>query len=1184
MIYSAGKIITLEYPAQMRLSQIRIAGFKSFVDPSKIGFPANITGIVGPNGCGKSNVIDAVRWVMGESSARNLRGESMEDVIFSGSSGRQPVGQASVELVFDNSDGRVKGEYAKYNEISVKRIATRVGKSKYFLNNTRCRRRDIADIFLGTGLGPRSYSIIEQGMVSRIIDAKPDELRVYLEEAAGISKYKERRRETETRIRHTRENLERLTDLIDEIDKQLTRLDRQSKMAEKYKQLKQDQRRLEAESLLLQKQAFDEEIEAQKRKLAAVETGMEERTAGLRETEREIEQGRQKLVEANELHNQVQGQFYKLGSDISGKEQAIEHEKNLRQRNRQELAGLQQSLQEAEKMLSGDGDRLQQLALQLGDITPRLDSDNLKLHQQQQALEQAETKMHEWQEIWDQFRREFHQVHEAAQIENRGIEHIERQVQHTEQQRARLQQELDNLDSSEAVREIEKLEIEVEARSDEYAATTAQVQIRADEIQALRASCEDTASQLDEKRGQLQTLRGRMSSLQALQQHALSDTSDEVGQWLERNNIDSSRRLTSLLKVKGNIEKAVEVVLAPFLGAYTVDLGQSIPDAVVPNQNFAIFERNPIPAAGPKRDWPRLADYIDCDIDLSSILEGIYLCQDIQDLRVKRPQLKAGESLVTAHGLWAGGNWILQLSDEDEQAGMLARAQEIEKLRGQLKQAVAAATDTKSRYDGDRQRLVKLEQEWDSDQKTLARLQQLLSELRQQLSNRQSQAEQVQLRRDQLHAELGEIDELKAGHASELQVNSNKRNEFLEQIEKMTELEITLLEQKDDRQRRLSETREGLQQARENAHQQQIQLQSLEAEQRAAQSNIARVRQQSEQFEKRIEELDAVVNGLDDPIASLELELQALLQQRNLNEQELSASQQAVGELENLQRQLEQERNNRQHRVDEYRNELEQERLRLQEAIVRCKTIEEQLQKTGEDVDTLRQNLDPEAELSQWAQRLETLNNRIERLGPINLAAIDEFKEQAERRQYLDAQNQDLILALDTLEGAIRKIDRETRDRFKETFEQVNSRIAERFPKLFGGGEACLEMTENDLLNTGVLIMARPPGKRVTNLQLLSGGEKALTAVALIFAIFELNPSPFCMLDEVDAPLDDANVGRFCAMVAEMSEQVQFIMITHNKITMEIAQNLTGVTMHEPGVSRLVSVDVGEAVVLAGVQ
>ena len=326
------------------------------------------------------------------------------------------------------------------------------------------------------------------------------------------------------------------------------------------------------------------------------------------------------------------------------------------------------------------------------------------------------------------------------------------------------------------------------------------------------------------------------------------------------------------------------------------------------------------------------------------------------------------------------------------------------------------------------------------------------------------------------------------------------------------------------------------------------------------------------------------MNSDVDPIAELEAALQELLKLRNQNEQELGSAQQAVSELDNRQRELETERNTRQQHVDDFRNQLEQERLQLQEASIRCNTIEEQLQKTGQDIAALQQDLDPEAELDEWSLRLEKLNKRIDRLGPINLAAIDEQKEQAERKQYLDAQHQDLLSALETLEDAIRKIDRETRDRFKNTFEQVNNRLIERFPKLFGGGEAHLEMTENDLLNTGVQIMARPPGKRITNLQLLSGGEKALTAVALIFAIFELNPSPFCMLDEVDAPLDDANVGRFCTMVMEMSEQVQFIIITHNKITMEMAQGLNGVTMHEPGVSRLVSVDVGEAVVLAGVQ
>jgi chromosome segregation protein len=1168
----------------MRLSQIKISGFKSFVDPTKIAFPANITGIVGPNGCGKSNVIDAVRWVMGESSARNLRGESMEDVIFSGSSSRQPVGQASVELIFDNTDGRVTGEYAKYNEISVKRIATRVGKSKYFLNNTRCRRRDIADIFLGTGLGPRSYSIIEQGMVSRIIDAKPDELRVYLEEAAGISKYKERRRETETRIRHTRENLDRLVDLIEEIDKQLTRLDRQSKTAEKYKSLKQDQRRLEAESLLLQKRVFDDEIDAQKRKLGSAETAMEGGTAGLRETEREIEEARQKLAQASEQHNQVQGRYYQLGSEISGKEQAIEHQKNLRQLNRQELASLEQSLKESHRILADDEARLLEFEQKLEGITPGIESSNDSLHKQQQALSQAEEKMQQWQELWDQFRREFHQVHEAAQIENRGIEHIERQVQRTDQQRARLQQELDTLDASEAAREIDELQASVDASAEEYAATMAQAQTRADQIQQLRGSCEQAANALDERRNEVQTLRGRLASLEALQQHVLAETSDEIKDWLARNNIDSGRRLTSLVKTRGNIEKALEVVLSSFLGAYCVRPGESIPDAFVPNHNLSVFDCEPVHLRPPERDWPRLSDYIDCEVDLSTILDGVYLCQDLQDLRARRPQLKSGESLVTPQGLWAGGNWILQLGDEDQHAGMLARAQEIEQIQARLSEITQAAMAMKSRYDGDRQRLQALEQEWDQSQKSLAQLQHQLSDLRQQLGNRQSHAEQVQNRRHQLHVELAELEELKTGHTTELQSNSAKRNDFLEQIEQMSELESGLLEQKTQLQQQLAKDREALQQARESAHRQQIEQQALESEQRATRSNIERVRQQNEQFSIRIGDLDSAINGADDPIEELEIALQELLKLRNDNEQELNQSQKKVGELDNRQRTLEGERNSRQQKVDEMRNQLEQERMLLQEARIRCNTIEEQLQKSGQDIEQLLQDLDAEAELEEWSRRLDKLNNRIERLGPINLAAIEEYQEQAERKQYLDAQHEDLISALETLEDAIRKIDRETRDRFKDTFEQVNTRMGERFPKLFGGGEAHLEMTENDLLNTGVQIMARPPGKRVTNLQLLSGGEKALTAVALIFAIFELNPSPFCMLDEVDAPLDDANVGRFCSMVAEMSEQVQFIMITHNKITMEIAQSLNGVTMHEPGVSRLVSVDVGEAVVLAGVQ
>jgi len=1169
----------------MRLSQIKIAGFKSFVDPTTFVFPSNITAIVGPNGCGKSNVIDAVRWVMGESSAKNLRGDSMEDVIFSGSSTRKPIGQASVELIFDNSDGRISGEYAKYNEISVKRLATRTGQSRYYLNNTHCRRRDIADIFLGTGLGPRSYSIIEQGMVSRIIDAKPEELRVYLEEAAGISKYKERRRETENRIRNTRENLERLTDLIDEIGKQLRRLDRQSRTATKYKLLRQEQRKIEAESLLLQKISYDKDIASQTQKLNRVETSMQKELAQFRNVEKQIEEWRQKLVEATDQHNQVQGQYYQLGSDISTQEQGIEHLKNLHQHNSQELKNVQQSLLESQELKDFDGQKMAKLESDLAGIRPLLEAMMNELDAREESATRTETGMNSWQDNWDLFNSDFHRAHESAEIENRGIQHIEKQLQQAQQRRNGLQQELESLDTSPYTNEIKTLEIDAEAKSQEHAATLEQVQTRAEDIQNLRGLIDSQSTLLDQKRSQVQTLKGRLSSLEALQQHVLAESGDEIREWLKRNRIDTEKRLTEVIKVKNNLEKAAEVVLGPFLSAYCVAPGHSLPDAPVPNHNIALFERQPRQGSNrQQRDWPRLLDSIDCEIDLSALLSGIYLCQNTQELTQRRLELEDGESLVTATGLWAGPNWLLQLGDGDQRSGMLSRKQEITSIRSQLDEISSSAMALKSQIDGDRERLQHSEQQWQEDQRSLNTLNNELSDIRNQLSRRKGHVEQVQSRDTQLQQELQELDDVQKKHETELVLNSGKRKQFLQQIESKSADKSTLLAQKTELQQNLIAARDALQEYREKYHRLQMQSQSLESALASTQSNIQRVDQQSKQFELRIKTLGSAVEDALEPIDAMESSLQTLLKNRNQNQQELGKSQEKVTRLDNQQRELEVQRNHLQLALDEIRNQLEVERMQKQELAILCNTVDQQLLKTGFDSEELNTELDAKAETGEWQKRLEALNKRIDRLGPINLAAIDEYKEQSERKDYLDAQNEDLVTALETLESAIRKIDIETKTRFKETFDQVNRRIADRFPKLFGGGEARLELTENNLLDTGVMVMARPPGKRITNLQLLSGGEKALTAVALIFSIFELNPSPFCMLDEVDAPLDDANVGRFCAMVEEMSEQVQFIMISHNKITIELARNLNGVTMHEPGVSRLVSVDVGEAVELAEAQ
>ena len=1168
----------------MRLNQIKIAGFKSFVDSTKIIFPANITGVVGPNGCGKSNVIDAVRWVMGESSARHLRGDSMADVIFSGSSGRRPVGQASVELIFDNAAGRLQGEYVKYNEISIKRIATRAGQSKYFLNNTHCRRRDIADVFLGTGLGPRSYSIIEQGMVSRVIDAKPEELRVYLEEAAGISKYKERRRETETRMRHIRENLARLVDLIDEVDKQIARLDRQSKTAEKFKTLKQAQRKLAAESLLLQKIAFDSDVEAQTRALASVENTMQNHLSQLRTVEKQIELCRQQLFDATDKNLQVQSQYYQLGADISNKEQAIEHQQDLRQHNRQELENLQQSSQEVQQLLQSDQQRQSHLESTLAALKPQLEASRQQLQSSDARLVAVESEMADWQAQWDNFQQAFHQLHESAQLENRSNEHIERQIQQTQERCARLQQEAQSLDISVYEQEIVELEHSITAREQEHAATLAQFESKAHDILQLRQNIDQQSAQLDAKRNQTQTLQGRLSSLEAWQQHVLTETSDATKNWLARHQIDSSKRLAEMLKVYDQAEKAVEVVLGPFLGAYCIAPGQSIPDTLVTDDGMALIDRQKAEPVQARHDWPRLIDSIACAIDLSALMSDIYLCQDRQELAYRKSQLRAGESLVTREGCWAGTNWVLQLGESDPRSGMLVREQEIKAIRKQLRELTQTTFLLKSQIDGERQRLQYLEQQRDQDQRDLNQLHQQISDTGRQLSQRKGKVEQAGYRYRQIQTELQELDELQKKYKLELKTNRAKRNEMLTQIEQMAGQESKLQDHKAQLQKNLSQNRIRLQQSRDYHHQLQMQQQAQQSEQQAIQTNIGRLHQQREQFNRRLQALNTAINQAEQPLAGLQSDLQTLLASRNLKQQALQHSQEKVSELDNQQRQLEQQRHQLQQQNDEVRNQLEEKRMQCQALQIRVKTITEQLQKTGFDTAELAKQLDPAAKPSAWQERLQTLNSQIERLGPINLAAIDEYHEQSARKQYLDTQNQDLESALTTLETAIRKIDKETRARFRDTFDQINNRIGERFTRLFGGGEAHLQLTEDDLLNTGVMIMARPPGKRVTSLQLLSGGEKALTAVALIFAIFELNPSPLCMLDEVDAPLDDTNVGRFCSMVEEMSAQVQFILITHNKITMEIAHNLNGVTMHEPGVSRLVSVDVNKAMEMTGEQ
>jgi len=1163
----------------MRLSQIKISGFKSFVDPTKIQFTANLTGIVGPNGCGKSNVIDAVRWVMGESSAKHLRGESMDDVIFSGSSTRKQVGQATVELLFDNTQGKAQGEYAKFNEISVKRLVSRDGQSKYFLNNTRCRRRDIADLFLGTGLGPRSYAIIEQGMITRIIDAKPEELRVYFEEAAGISKYKERRRETATRMKHTRENLERLTDVRDEVEKNIKRLDRQAKTADKYKILKNQSRRINAELLILQREQYKKQFDHVHSVIQALEIKMQSGVAELRKTEAELEQLRQQLIEANEQHNAVQGNFYRIGSDISSKEQLLTHQKQQLALNQQAIQKSNDSLANKRHALHDDKMALKNLELKNEHIKPNIKQAIKQQEYLENALTESEHAMLTWQKEWDEFNKQFHDVQQAAQLENKSIEHIEKQLLQLNNRLNSFKVELKTLDADVYNDEITSLEQHAEKAQLSINQHQKSIEAQQLTISQTRQWINDNDTILDAKRSEVQTLRGTFSSLQTLQDGILNQSSDSLNQWLKQHGLDSADRLTDVIKVSNGAEKAVEVVLNNLLGAYCTPSIHTYAASLktIHDDNVILIDekKSQHTSITVRKDWVLLTSQIQSEYDVTSLLGLVYLCDEDQ-LELRRQTLACYESLITPDGVWYGLNWMMQAGN-DANNGVIQRDKEISQIKLQLNEITQSALEVKSKLDADKQQLNATEKSLSQKQIEANQYQKQLSSTQQSLVQKKERQQQVISRQQRIENDMSSIRSEADYLSADLKVITLKRNDNLLIINALNDKRDVISSKKDSLSSVLQKARIDQKENSNELHRLKIQEQANASEIRNTTQNLERMQREESQLKQRLTDAQLSIGEADQPIHELEQSLQNLLTEKNKQTEVLQQSQSLVSQLDGEQRYAEGQRVGHNSVIEQLRTETETERLQSQEIKVRIQTFDEQLQQTDFNVTDLQQELAENANISTHQHESEDLNRRINQLGQINLAAIEQFEEESERKKYLDEQDDDLNKSLLTLEQAIKKIDRETKDRFKELFDQVNERMKERFPKLFGGGEAHLELTENDLLTTGVVIMARPPGKRVNSLQLLSGGEKALTAVALIFAIFELNPSPFCMLDEVDAPLDDANVGRFCAMVKEMSEQVQFIFISHNKITMELADNLNGVTMHEPGISRLVTVNLEAA-------
>ncbi|WP_341303051.1 chromosome segregation protein SMC [Pseudomonas sp. TMP25] len=1159
----------------MRLKCIKLAGFKSFVDPTTVSFPSNMAAVVGPNGCGKSNIIDAVRWVMGESSAKNLRGESMTDVIFNGSNTRKPVSQASIELIFDNSDGTLTGEYAGYNEISIRRRVTRDSQNTYFLNGTKCRRRDITDIFLGTGLGPRSYSIIEQGMISKLIEAKPEDLRNFIEEAAGISKYKERRRETETRIRRTHENLARLTDLREELERQLERLHRQAQSAEKYQQYKAEERQLKAQLTALRWQALNEQVGQREALISNQEIAFEALVAEQRNADASIERLRDGHHELSERFNVVQGRFYSVGGDIARIEQSIQHGQQRLRQLHDDLNDAERARLETESHLGHDRSLLATLAEELEMLLPEQELTAAAAEESAVVLEASESAMQAWQVQWDGFNQRSAEPRRQADVQQSRIAQLEQSLERLAERQRRLTDELQQLAADPQDAAIIELSEQIAASDIGLEALQREEEQQTERLQQLRTDLQQAGQSQQQAQGELQRLNGRLASLEALQQAAL-DPGKGAGDWLREQHLSERARMADGLHVEAGWELAVETVLGADLQAVLLDDFQGL--------DFSGLSQGDLRLASPRKGGVRVAgsllDKVQTSVDLAPWLSKVKPVQSLEQALAARLTLADDESLISQDGYWVGRYFLRVRRASDGQSGVLARGQEIQRLslEREEREATLDLLDQRLKQLRDSQQV---QEEQREQQRRQAQDQaRHLGELKAQLSAGQARVEQLTLRRSRLDSEQVALAEQRESEHEQLGESRLYLQEALDAMASDNEQRESLLASRDSLRERLDRIRQDARQHKDHAHQLAVRLGSLKAQHDSTQQALHRLELQAERLHEKREQLNLNLGEGEAPLEELRMKLEEQLDKRMAVEDELKLARLALEDADRELRDVEKRRTLAEQQAQLVRGQLEQQRMDWQALSVRRKALQDQLLEDNYDLHGVLVSLPAEAGETVWEEELERLSARIQRLGPINLAAIDEYQQQSERKQYLDAQNADLVEALDTLENVIRKIDKETRNRFKETFDQINSGLQALFPKVFGGGNAYLELTGEDLLDTGVTIMARPPGKKNSTIHLLSGGEKALTALALVFAIFKLNPAPFCMLDEVDAPLDDANVGRYARLVKEMSATVQFIYITHNKIAMEMADQLMGVTMHEPGCSRLVAVDVEQALAL----
>jgi chromosome segregation protein len=1167
----------------MRLKSIKLWGFKSFVDATQLQLLGNRTAIVGPNGCGKSNIVDAIHCVLG-STSKNLRADLMSDVIFNGTTTRKPVGQASIELAFDNSSGRIGGEYAQYPEISVRRELNRDGQSNYYINGTSCRRRDITDIFLGTGLGQNSYAIIGQGTIARLIEAKPEELRNHVEEAAGTSKYKERRRETENRIKHTRENLDRLNDLREEQIKQLSHLQRQANAAERFKTLKQEHRLLKAQLQAILWQSLSEQIGSYDSQIKTQETLLEAKLAELTHIDAEVESQRSIRIELNDKYSDIQSGYYGLGADITGLEQRITHSKERIRQLENDAQQLETSYQELTTQNAEDQQQIEERSEEVIQVELNFEQFKDQAETLQESLSNAQQAMHQWQEQWDAFNTASAQTSKQIEVEKTKIHHLEQKQQSLLQRIARIRDEETQQNSEELLQEVlvfKEQQSLCQARLEELQATLDGLH---DKITSQRVAYQEAQQQVTILTKELRDQQAKYASLEALQRIALGKSDTEITGWLQNHALEKRPRLAEGLTVESGWEVAVETALESHLDAIGLDDFNDIREAIVSLQNADVtfFNINSAQSnAETNAKLIPLKSKLSTQWPALNLLQHVYCVEDLNEALQAYPLLQSHESIMTRDGIWLSSSWLKIARQVTQKSGVLQREQDIKEVQRII-------SDKQNILDNHERDCLRMQdqlnfytEEREAMQHQYQSLKAKNSDYLAQIRAKENYAAQLQLKQASLMEEMQESDK----QLVEVEQSLEESRTHLAQISELVLDEKSqreqLLNSKEQFRVELDQVREQTAYYKQNASEAQLRLESIRNQVQFLTQNISRTQRQLATIEERRIQLKESLAEMQSPLPELTQELQQTLAKRALIESDLKEAKAQLDNVDNAIAVHEKNRHSFEKEHANLRNSLEEMRLSCQSIKVRHATHFEQVQEAGFTLETLLQELPENYDAASWEESIIKIDTRIQRLGPINLAAIEEYSQLLERKEYIDKQNDDLVEALTTLEDAIKKIDRETRARFKETFNLLNENFKIYFNQIFGGGEASLELTSDDLLESGVIVRAQPPGKKNTTIHLLSGGEKALTAIALVFAIFNLNPAPFCVLDEVDAPLDDANVVRFCNLVKKMSEKIQFIFISHNKITIEMGQQLAGVTMHEPGVSRLVSVDIDEAINLA---